>query len=61
MQLDMTNTFLLVVCIMHKVHILPYLHVGYMRSLIMMIVSMLRFLAKRLVGAWFLHKLYVVE
>jgi hypothetical protein len=50
MQLDMTNIFLSVVCNMHKAHILPYLHVGYMRSLIMMIVSNVKVLSQKARG-----------
>jgi hypothetical protein len=50
MQLDMTNTFLSMVCIMHKTHVLPYLHVGYMRSLIMMIVSNVKVFSQKACG-----------
>jgi hypothetical protein len=42
MQLNMVGTFLLVVCIMHKARILPYLHVGNMRSFKMMILPNVR-------------------
>jgi hypothetical protein len=42
MQLNMVGTFLLVVCIMHKAHILPYLHVDNMRSFKMIILPNIR-------------------
>lgn len=42
MQLNMVGTFLLVVCIMHKAHILPYLHEGNMRSIKMIILPNVR-------------------
>jgi hypothetical protein len=62
MQLNMVGTFLLVVCIMHKAHILPYLHVSNMRSFKMMILPNVRgFFLKTTSGSVFILNCRIIK